>query len=81
MSINSLHHWDDIGSGLGEALRVLAPGDRFYVAEDIQAALRDAGFVDTEARELSQGEVVMDLHTARKPGARAEPVRCSNRSE
>ncbi len=94
MSINSLHHWDDIGSGLGEVLRVLVPGGRFYVAEDhdvqqlhgvqaedIQAALRDAGFVDTEARELSQGEVVMDLHTARKPRARAEPVRCSNRSE
>lgn len=81
MSINSLHHWDNIGDGLAEVLRVLVPGGRFYVAEDhdvqemhgvgtddVKAALRDAGFIDRKARILSQGEVVMDLHTVRKPG-------------
>lgn len=82
MSINSLHHWEDIASGLAEVLRVLAPGGRFYVAEDhemqemhgmgtddVRAVLRDAGFVDATARVLSEGEVVIDLHTATKPPA------------
>ncbi|HJO04507.1 MAG TPA: class I SAM-dependent methyltransferase, partial [Acidobacteriota bacterium] len=80
MAINSLHHWDDIAGGLAEVLRVLVPGGSFYVAEDhdvqelhgwgandVRLALLEAGFAVGETPTVSQGEVVMDLHHARKP--------------
>ncbi len=80
MSINSLHHWDDIAGGLAELMRVLVPAGRLYVAEDhdiqemhgwraddVQAALATAGFVEGSVRVLTEDEVVLDLHHARKP--------------
>jgi ubiquinone/menaquinone biosynthesis C-methylase UbiE len=82
MAINSLHHWEDIAGGLAEVMRVLLPGGHLHVAEDhemqemhdmgtddVRAVLRHAGFIEGTSRVLSQGEVVMDLHTARKPVA------------
>ena len=32
-SVATVHHWKDIGLGLGEALRVLAPGGRLFAIE------------------------------------------------
>ncbi len=80
MSINSLHHWDDIPGGLAELRRVLVATGCLYLAEDhdiqemhgwraddVQAALVSAGFVYQQLRVLSEGEIVLDLHSARTP--------------
>jgi SAM-dependent methyltransferase len=34
LAINSVHHWQDLGRGLAEVLRVLAPGGRLIVSEE-----------------------------------------------
>jgi|GEM_PF-213752 len=35
LAINTLHHWQDVDKGLNEVLRVLKPGGRFVVIDDL----------------------------------------------
>jgi SAM-dependent methyltransferase len=35
MAINSIHHWHDVDQGLGEVRRILAPGGRFLITEEV----------------------------------------------
>lgn len=58
MAVHTVHHWDDVGEGLDELRRVLAPGGRLLVcfeekygsfSSDLFAAmLTDMGFVDLD---------------------------------
>lgn len=58
LAVHSVHHWDDIGEGLDEVRRVLAPGGRLLICfeehydslsgELVAAMLRDMGFSDIE---------------------------------
>ena len=35
VAINTIHHWYDLGRGLSEVVRVLAPGGRLIIAEEL----------------------------------------------
>ncbi|MFT6147191.1 MAG: ubiquinone/menaquinone biosynthesis C-methylase UbiE [Myxococcota bacterium] len=58
MAVHTVHHWDDVGEGLDELRRVIAPGGRLLVcfeenygsfsADLFAAMLSDMGFVDLD---------------------------------
>lgn len=79
ISINALHHWDDIAAGLQEVLRVLVPGGQLVVCEDhevqemsgvnkdqILKVLKQAGFVVEKTEVHHEGDVSLDLMFVKK---------------
>ena len=56
-SISTVHHWGDVGAGLAESARVLAPGGRFLVIErrtqEGARGLASHGWTDAQAHAFA----------------------------
>jgi len=74
LAINSLHHWPEPEAALGEVLRVLAPGGRFFVGdeetEDGAWGHGDCALSDAQTlRRLVEAAGFREVRTQRRPGA------------
>lgn len=72
-AVLTMHHWDDLDAGVGEALRVLAPGGSLLVVEmrgpsrHVTRALRRAGALVVRRNAWVYGLPLLVRLTARRP--------------
>jgi ubiquinone/menaquinone biosynthesis C-methylase UbiE len=73
-AVLTMHHWDDLGAGIAEMVRVCAPGGTVLVvdmrgpARHVARALREAGLLVVRQNAWVYGLPMLVRLTARRPG-------------
>ena len=62
LSVHSFHHWDDVGEGLDELRRVLAPGGRLLIAFEENYGASSADLVSDMLGDMGFTERVTGVH-------------------
>ena len=62
LAVHSLHHWDDVGEGLDEVRRVLAPNGRLVIVFEEHYGTASGGLVAAMLSDMGFDDIEVSVH-------------------